>query len=80
MKKFYETDLFVYANGVVCSSVCVTEDMPLGKIEELTNKRNPSGVTEWKISEDKEFSGGQPMPKKCENYLKEKRLHYLLNC
>ena len=79
-KQFYNTDLFVYVNGVVCSSVCVPEDMPTEKIEELTNNQNPSGVTPWKISKDKKFSGGEPMPKKCENYSKEKRLHYLLNC
>ena len=80
MKKFYDTDLFVYSNGLIFNSVCVPENMPLKKIEQLTNKNNPSGVMDWKISEDKEFIDGTPMPNKCDKYPQEKRLHYLLNC
>ena len=80
IKQFYNTDLFVYASGLVCNSVCVPEDMPTEKIEELTNNQNPSGVTPWKISEDKTFADGNPQPNKCDKYPQEKRLHYLLNC
>ena len=80
-KQFYDTDLFVYASGLPVCSVCIPEDMPEDRMEELTNKQNPTGVdSKWKVSKDKEFVSGEPMPNKCEKYPQEKRLHYLLNC
>ena len=80
-KQFSNTDLFVYAMGLSVCSVCVPEDMPIGKIEELANVQEPTGIdSNWKLSEDKTFTTGEENPCKCDKYHKEKRLHYLLKC
>ena len=79
-KQFYNTDLFIYAKGLICCSACVPFDMPKIIVEEFANIQNPTGVTPWKISKSKTFADGTPQPIKCEKYPKEKRLHYLLNC
>lgn len=79
-KEWFNTDVFVYSSGLVHCSACAPDDMPRIKVEELVNLHNPSGVTPWRISEDKEFAGGGEMPGKCDKYPTESRLHYLLSC
>lgn len=78
-KEYGESDVFVYASGIVFCSVCAPENMSRSEVERLVNMQNPSGVTPWKISEER-FATGEENPHKCEKYDQEKRLHYLLNC
>lgn len=69
----------IYAKGLVCCSVCASKGLSKGQIEEMVNEENPTGIdSEWKISKDKEFTSGEPMPSQCEHF--PDRIHYLLNC
>lgn len=68
-----------YAVGLVCASACAPSEATREEIEAAVNASHPTGISSrWHISEDKEFSGGQPMPCPCES--NPDRLHWLLNC
>ena len=73
------SDVQVYANGIVCCSVCAPEGMPVELIEEEVNLNNPTGISSpWRVSDDEAFATGEPHPHPCEQV--PGRLHYLLNC
>lgn len=72
-------DFEIYVRGVVFMSVCVDDDMPIEQIERCANQKSPSGISsEWKISEEPTFSGGEPNPSPCPD--KPGHTHYLLSC
>lgn len=72
-------DITIYAKGLVACSVCAPENVTREAIERYVNEHNPTGIeSKWKISKDKKFASGEPMPNKCETA--RDRLHYLLNC
>ena len=74
-----KNEISVYANGIVCCSVCVPTSMSREEIEMLVNLKNPTGIScPWKISENKTFADGTEMPCQCNK--DKKRLHYLLEC
>ena len=71
--------LTVYTSGPVCCSVC-TDLKELDEIEVATNNENPTGIeSQWKISKDETFKGGEPMPCPC-NVNPETHKHYLMVC
>lgn len=72
-------ELQIYANGIVHCSVC-TNVKSRKRIEELTNLKNPTGISSrWEISTDKTFCGGEPNPCPCERKPKTHK-HYLMEC
>ncbi len=64
-----------YAVGF-CASVCT--DMDVNTATERLNAVHPTGVGSWKLSDDKTFKGGEPMPCECPNGANRK--HYLFEC
>lgn len=68
----------IYSNGICYCSVCAPKKMKIEEVERQVNLNNPSGVGPWKLSEDKKFSSGEPMPRQCED--NRDRLHYLFVC
>ena len=65
-----------YAMGVCCASVCTNCDIEAAT--ERLNLDHPTGVGPWKLSGDKTFSGGEPMPCECPGG--DNRKHYLFEC
>lgn len=73
MSGFFEA----YSVGLVCVSVC--SDLPIEEVTERLNLEHPTGIdSRWALSEDKTFSGGEPMPCPCNE--DPSRTHYLFNC
>lgn len=72
------SQIYIYANGLVCCSVCAPADMAIEEVTQLVNEQNPTGIHPWHLSADVTFANGEPMPKPCE--LNGQRVHYLFNC
>lgn len=71
-------DIDIYSKGIVVCSVCVFSNLDRGKIEQLVNLENPTGIaSHWTISKEN-FRTGEKNPHPCESH--QDRLHYLLNC
>lgn len=72
-------DIIIYSVGLVAMSVCAADGVPLEEIERVANARHPTGISsEWQISEDATFRGGEPMPAPCD--MTEGRKHWLVIC
>lgn len=71
-------ELQIYADGIVHCSVC-TNIKSEKRIEELVNKKNPTGIeSKWVISKD-DFGRGEPNPSPC-NHKPKTHKHYLMEC
>lgn len=69
----------VYSQGTCCMSICAPKGATIKDIEIFANQYSPTGIaSKWKISEDKTFARGEPMPCVCS--YNENKMHYLLNC
>ncbi len=69
----------VYSSGLVCCSVCVPIDMPIGEVERLVNLHHSTGIdSRWALSSDEHFAGGEPNPSPCAD--DRARQHFLLAC
>jgi len=69
-------DFIVYANGLVHCSVC--SSLPEEDVVLRVNIANPTGVTPWRIVEEK-FKTGEPNPCPCDKY-PDTHKHYLFTC
>ena len=68
----------IYAQGLVCSSVCADGDMTPEEVEQAVNEQSPTGISSrWTISKEP-FKDGTPNPHPCE--VISTRKHYLLEC
>lgn len=66
-----------YSVGICNASVCTS--LPVNAAEQRLNVEHPTGIgMKWKLSKDKTFAGGQPMPCDCRDYPGNK--HYLFHC
>lgn len=73
------SDVHVYATGLCAASVCAPNDMHPDEVARLTNISRPTGIeSQWQLSTDKTFKGGEPNPCVCEQ--DNTRLHYLMVC
>lgn len=71
--------IHIYSFGLVACSVCAPKDMPMDVLTREVNSANPTGIeSQWALSEDKTFRGGEPMPCACN--LDSGRMHYLFSC
>lgn len=71
------TDFEVYSLGIVSASVCTS--LSIEAATERMNKFHPTGIrSEWKLSKNKTFASGPPMPCQCPDH--ETHKHYLFNC
>lgn len=72
------SDFTVYALGIVSASVCTT--LPAEEVADRMNIEEPTGIdSEWALSEDATFKGGQPNPCPCDQ-LPATHMHYLMVC
>lgn len=71
-------DFEAYAIGICSASICTS--LPIDEAVKRMNTEHPTDISsEWVLSEDKTFAGGQPNPTPCENN-PETHKHYLLIC
>ncbi len=69
----------IYSHGIVYCSVCAPSELPIEEVTVHVNRENPTTIsTDWALSEDETFSGGEPNPSPCERGLE--RTHYLFEC
>lgn len=74
-----DNNVWVYLEGTVSCSVCAPAGMEREVIEKQVNAQAPTGLkSKWQISEEKKFSGGEPMPYPCPDV--PGRKHWLLHC
>lgn len=67
-----------YSVGICCASVCTS--LTPEDAEHQLNLEYPTGISStWKLSEDKTFAGGKPMPCVCPDH-PDTHKHYLFNC
>ena len=79
LKGWDEEPVRVYGLGLVYCSACAREGMTKEEVEAAVNAKEPTGIhSQWRVSEDKAFSSGEPNPCPC-NQVKG-RIHYLLSC
>lgn len=70
----------VYSLGLVSCSVCAPREMTRDEVEAAVNVAEPTGISsEWRVSDEPTFSGGQPNPCPCEQQ-PESHVHYLMHC
>lgn len=68
----------VYSLGIVAASVCTDEEPE--EMLATVNAEYPTGISsEWQISDDPKFRGGESNPCPCEQNPKTHK-HYLLEC
>lgn len=73
------TQVQIYSDGLVYCSVCAPKDMPIEEVTTEVNRQQPTGIaSQWRLSEDKTFRGGEPNPCPCE--ADDTRIHYLFDC
>lgn len=73
-------ELHIYAVSLLCMSVCVPADMDTEEIERRANRQNMCGLAGgWRISKDRSFRTGEPMPGPCDEH-PATRQHWLLEC
>lgn len=71
-------DFEVYSLGLVAASVC--SSLSLEETKKRLNEEHPTGIeSQWELSKDKQFRGGQPNPCPCDQH-PETHKHYLFNC
>ena len=68
----------IYAEGIVCLSVCAEKDIPISEVEDYANKETPTGINHGWVKADRNFEDGSLNPCPCDN--DNGRVHYLLNC
>ncbi|MCJ9696221.1 hypothetical protein MOV76_32130 [Rhizobium sp. PRIMUS64] len=74
-----DDELYCLTSGLVCCSVCAPADWTKEKIEQETNRKNPTGIeSRWEISADENFATGQKNGCDCEQGAG--RRHWLMNC
>lgn len=72
-------DVVVYKSGLFSCSACAPAAMTSTDVEAQVRMTHLCGTERgWRISEDKKFSGGQPVPCSCDTYYDRK--HWLLDC
>jgi len=72
--------VIIYRNGIVACSVCAKKDLSIKEITKQVNALNPTmSSSNWKLSKDKTFKGGEPNPCPCNEY-PDNRVYYLFNC
>ena len=73
----YAVDL--YAIGQDNVSCCAPKSFTRAEVERAVNYQEPAGTERgWRISSDKKFADGDPMPNQCEQLVY--RRHWLLSC
>ena len=71
--------VMVYSWGLVSLSACAPKGLPVEEVTRAVNTSHPTGIeSKWEISDEKEFSGGQPLPCQCE--ADADKVHYLFHC
>lgn len=71
--------IHVYAEGPAMSSVCAPKEMSPEQVAAEVNLVCPTGITsQWRISSDKHFASGHPMPCVCAG--DSTRMHWLMEC
>ena len=71
-------EIIIYSKGLCRRSVCAPKTLTLQRIEEMVNKKDPTGIdSKWTISDEK-FADGSENPHSCE--LENCRNHYLFEC
>lgn len=72
-------EVHVYREGPLSLSVCVPSYWKRDRVELEVNKAHHCGTENgWMVSQDKKFSGGQPMPCECDQVAF--RRHWLMDC
>lgn len=78
-RKIAFEDTTVISCGIICLSLCVPAGLTHEQIAYIANAKMPTGISsQWAISDDTHFSGGQTNPCDCERGPAHQ--HYLLNC
>jgi hypothetical protein len=73
------TRIIIYTIGIVACSVCAPKGMSIEEVTAELNNESPTGLDHgWRLSDDKTFSGGEPMP--CDCNVNSDRIHYLFVC
>lgn len=71
-------NVYVYADGPLCCSVCVPKEWNREQVEREVNAAHPCGTENgWAVSKDSTFASGQTNP--CECHDDSMRLHWLLD-
>jgi hypothetical protein len=71
--------IILYSIGICHLSICAKKYTKKSDIEKFANAGHPTGIkSKWRISKNKSFKSGVPMP--CQCTIHPDRKHWLLVC